>query len=75
VDDSHECKTALDTMDKAIVLFKNSIATIGKIQPEFNFVDYYLALHYNDKICVFNTLEADDLKNDVTIAYRWIVAG
>lgn len=75
VDDSHECKTALDAMDKAIVLFKNSIAAMSKIQPEFNFVDYYLALHYNDKICVFNTLEADDLKNDVTIAYRWIVAG
>lgn len=75
VDDSHECKTALDAMDKAIVLFKDSIAAMSKIQPEFNFVDYYLALHYNDKICVFNTLEADDLKNDVTIAYRWIVAG
>ena len=75
MDDSQESKTALNAMEKAIVLFKDSIASISKIQPEFNFVDYYMSLHYNEKIEVFKTLDDSELKNDVTIAYRWIVAG
>ena len=75
MDDSAEAKSALSVMDRAIVLFKDSIAAINKIQPEFKFVEYYISQHYNDKVEVFKVMDPDELKQAATIAYRWIVAG
>ena len=73
-DDSNEAKQALSTMDKSIELFRNSIESIGKIQPEFNFVDYYMSNHYNDKLTVFHGLDDKEVRDEATLSYGWIVS-
>lgn len=72
-DDSQEAKTALGVMDKSMSLFKDGIGNMAKIQPEFNFIDYYMSSHYNDKLSVFKSLDDKELRDEATIAYGWIM--
>lgn len=75
MDDSAEAKAGIHTMDKATTLFRNGIEQMNKIQPEFNFIDYYLSQHYNDKLEVFTSMDDKELRDEATIAYRWIING
>ena len=72
-DDSQEAKSALGVMDKATSLFRDGIGSISKIQPEFNFINYYMANHYNDKLTVFHSLEDKELRDEATLSYQWIM--
>jgi hypothetical protein len=72
-DDSQEAKSALNVMDKATTLFRDGIGSISKIQPEFNFINYYMATHYNDKLNVFRSLEDKELRDEATLSYQWIM--
>ena len=72
-DTSSEAKQALNVMDKSVTLFKDSITAISKVQPEFNFINYYMSQHYNDKINVFRSLDDKELRDEATISYRWIM--
>jgi len=72
-DTSSEAKQALNVMDKSVTLFKDSITNISKIQPEFNFINYYMSQHYNDKINVFKALDDKGLRDEATMSYRWIM--
>lgn len=71
--DSQEAKSALNVMDKSMTLFKDSYDAINKIHPEYNFIDHYLAVHYNNLLNVFGNLEGKELRNEVTLSFNWIM--
>lgn len=74
-DDSQEAKSALGVMNKAIMYFRDSINNISKIQPEYNFINYYMSQHYNDKLSVFKSTETDDVRDEALLSYNWIMNG